>query len=127
MSSNIQVQRVCQHCGKEFTARTTVTRYCSHRCNSAAQKAKLRADKVEASNKETQRIITQPIEQLKAKPFLSVDETCQLLGISRRTVYRLLESGDLKAGKVGSRTIIQRIDIDKLILKGLKQWLQKLS
>ena len=61
MSSNIKVQRICQHCGKEFTARTTITLYCSHRCNSAAYKAKQRAERVEQSNKETQRIKTQPI------------------------------------------------------------------
>ncbi|MFA6334291.1 MAG: CHC2 zinc finger domain-containing protein [Bacteroidales bacterium] len=28
MGSNIRVQRICQYCGKEFTARTTVTKYC---------------------------------------------------------------------------------------------------
>ena len=52
MSSNIKVQRICQHCTKEFTARKTITMYCSHRCNSAAYKAKQRTIKVEASNKE---------------------------------------------------------------------------
>ncbi len=28
MSSNIKLQRICQHCGNEFTAKTTVTQYC---------------------------------------------------------------------------------------------------
>ena len=114
MSSNIKVQRICQHCGNEFTARTTTTLYCSHRCNSAAYKAKQRAGKVEQSNKETQRIKTQPIEQLKAKAFLSIADTCKLIGISRRTVYRMIERGELITGKAGKRTIIRRSDLDKL-------------
>ena len=114
MSSNIRVQRICQHCGNEFTARTTTTLYCSHRCNSAAYKAKQRAGKVEQSNKETQRIKTQPIEQLKAKAFLSIADTCKLIGISRRTVYRMIERGELITGKAGKRTIIRRSDLDKL-------------
>jgi endogenous inhibitor of DNA gyrase (YacG/DUF329 family) len=59
MSSNIQVQRICQHCGKEFTARTTKTLYCSHRCNSADYKAKVRAGKIGISNKEPQ-VIKKP-------------------------------------------------------------------
>lgn len=40
MSSKIEVQRICQYCKKEFTARTTVTKYCSHKCNQRAYKAK---------------------------------------------------------------------------------------
>ena len=117
MSSNIKVQRICQHCGNEFTARTTTTLYCSHRCNSAAYKAKQRAGKVEQSNKETQRIKSQPIEELKAKAFLSIAETCKLIGISRRTVYRMIERGELITGKAGKRTIIRRSDLEQLLFE----------
>lgn len=105
MSSNIKVQRICQHCGNEFTARTTVTRYCSDTCSKRAYKARLKAAKIEASNKETKRTKTQPIEELKAKVFLSIAETCKLVGISRRTVYRMIERGELITGKAGKRTI----------------------
>jgi len=117
MSSNIKVQRICQHCGNEFTARTTTTLYCTHRCNSSAYKAKLRVNKVEQSNKETKRIKNQPIEQLKAKAFLSIADTCLLIGISRRTVYRMIERGDLITGKAGKRTIIRRSDLEQLIFE----------
>jgi excisionase family DNA binding protein len=48
------------------------------------------------------------------KEFLSIKETCQLLGISRRTVYRMFDRGELKAGKAGTRRIIRRTEIDKL-------------
>jgi len=60
MSSNIKVQRICNNCGNEFTAKTTTTLYCSRSCYSAAYKAKQRAVKIEQSDKETQRIRTQP-------------------------------------------------------------------
>lgn len=113
MSSNIRVQRICQHCGIEFTARTTITLYCSHRCNRVAYKAKQRATKVEQSNSETQRVKIQPIEQLKAKAFLSIADTCKLIGISRSTVYRMIERGDLIIGKAGKRIIIRRSDLEQ--------------
>lgn len=115
MSSNIKVKRICQHCSKEFTARTTVTKYCSDKCSKAAYKARKRAEKVKQSNAETTRIKNQPIEQLKAKEFLSIKEVCQLVGISRRTVYRLIEQGDLKKIKVGSRTLIKRSALNRLL------------
>ena len=115
MSSNIKVQRICQYCGKEFTARTTVTKYCSHRCASLANKAKKRSEKVQTSNNETSRKILQPINDLKAKEFLSVNEVCKLIGISRRTIYRLFERGELTKIKIGSRTLIKRSALNRLI------------
>lgn len=120
MSSNIEVQRICQHCGCEFTARTTVTRYCGDTCAKRAYKARIRAAKVDTSNRETQRIKSQPIQELKVKPYLSIAETCKLIGISRRTVYRMIERGDLKAGKAMKRTIIRRSDLDQLLFEKLQ-------
>lgn len=115
MSSNIKVQRICQHCGQEFTARTTITLYCSHRCNSEAYKAKQRAGKVEQSNTETKQIKTQPIEELKAKEFLTVREVARLLNCSVRSAYYYIESGTIKAVNLGQRiTRVKRSDIDKL-------------
>ena len=117
MSTNIQVQRICQHCGKEFTARTTVTRFCSNACSSKAYKANVKTLKVELSNRETQRVVSKPIEELKAKPFLSIWEAGKLLGVSRRTIYRMLDRGELNSGKAGTRTIIKRSDIDNIFSK----------
>lgn len=114
MSSLIQIQRVCEHCGDTFTARTTKTRFCSHKCNSRAYKAAEKSKKVERSNVETKQLISKPIEELKAKPFLSISETCQLLGISRSSIYRMMEQDKLLAGKIGGRVIIQRTEIDRL-------------
>ena len=48
MSSKIEVQRICQYCEQEFTARTTVTKYCSHKCGQRAYKARKRAETIEA-------------------------------------------------------------------------------
>lgn len=115
MSSNIQVQRICQHCGNEFTARTTVTVYCSHRCNSAAYKVKQRVGKIEQSNNETQRIKNRPVEELKAREFLTVSQVSKLIGCSRQNIYNLIKTGKLKATNILlKKTIVRRSEIDKL-------------
>jgi excisionase family DNA binding protein len=115
MSSNIKIQRICQHCGNEFTARTTTTLYCSKKCNSADYKAKIRTAKVEVSNKQTLHIKTKPIEELKAKDFLTVRDVAKLIGCSRQTVYTLINTGRLKGVNIKiKKTIIQRSEIDKL-------------
>lgn len=119
MSSKIKIQRVCKHCGIKFIAKTTVTNYCSHSCNQKAYKKRKREEKVKASNIETNYIISQPIEELKIKPFLSITDTSKILGVSRRTIYRMIERKELIIAKAGTRTIIRRSDIDDLFGKPL--------
>ena len=117
MSSNIQIIRLCRHCGKEFKARTTVTQYCSNRCNKAVNKARERAEKIDASNKETERIRNRPIEDIKAKEFLTVRDVARLLNCSTRSVYRYIDTGNMKAVNLGQRvTRIKRSEIDQLFV-----------
>ena len=114
MSSSIEVPKICQDCGKSFIAKTTVTKFCSYKCASRNYKKRKREGKIE----EVAPIVVQRIEynqeQLKHKDFLSVDETCKLLGASRMTIYRQIKAGNIRAAKIGSRTIIKRTEIDKL-------------
>lgn len=115
MSSKIEIQRICQHCGDDFTARTTVTRFCSHKCSSAAHKQKVRTGKIEASNQATERIKKQPIEELKVKEFLTVREVAHLLNCSVRSAYYYIECGTINAVNLGQRiTRVKRSEIDKL-------------
>ena len=115
MSSNIEVQRICEHCKREFTARTTRTRYCSHKCNSRAYKANITKQKIEASNSQSMKTISLPIEELKSKEFLSIAEACKLLSVSRWTIWRKIKNDEIKASKIGSRTIIKRIELDNFL------------
>ena len=115
MSSKLEVQRICHQCGNEFTARTTVTQYCTDTCSRRAWKEKRRAAKIEASNKETQQVKFRPIEELKAKEFLTVHEVARLLNCSIRSAYYNIESGTINAVNLGQRiTRVKRSDIDKL-------------
>jgi excisionase family DNA binding protein len=115
MSSNIRIQRICQFCNNEFTAKTTVTKYCSDNCAKKAYKQRKKIEKINASNKETQKIITLPIEQLKAKEYLTVREVSKLLSCSIRTVYYYIESGNIKAVNLGQRmTRIKRSALDDI-------------
>jgi excisionase family DNA binding protein len=116
MSSNIRVTRICLHCSNSFTAKTTVTKYCSDHCAKRAYKLRSKNKKVNASNEATLAIMAKPFDELRAKEFLSVTDTATLTGVSVRTVQRLIEQGSLKASKLGSRTIIHRKNLEKLFL-----------
>lgn len=115
MSSNIKIQRICQHCGKGFTARTTVTQYCGDSCAKKAYKARIKATKIETSNQQTETIRRQPIERLKSKEFLTVNDTAALINCTRQTVYSLISRGVLPAVRLSERkTLIKRSAIDQL-------------
>jgi excisionase family DNA binding protein len=119
MSSTIQVQKVCEFCGKEFTAQTTVTRFCGHGCASRSYKQRKRENKigwaVEETNKQKVLSVSEVnLEAIKLKDFLSIKEAYTLLGLSERTFYRLLKTGTIPATKLGGRTIIKRSVIDNL-------------
>ncbi len=115
MSTNIKVQRICQYCGTEFTARTTVTQYCGDRCAKLAYKARKKSEKIEVSNVETKKILDKPLEDIKIKEFLTVRDIARLLNCSRPTVYRLISNGRINGINLAQRkTTIPRSEIDKL-------------
>ncbi len=96
-----------------FIAKTTVTQFCSHNCARSAYKARIKTIKIEeAIEKDNHLRPFNPI--VNQKEFLSIKETCQLIGASRWTIYRMIDAGSIKAAKLGSRTIISRKGINNL-------------
>ena len=119
MSTNISVQKICKYCGKEFTAKTLTTKYCSHQCNSKDYKKRKREQKLaayeESNNKYEPEVLTKTLAVQKLD-FLSIDEAATLLGTSRRTIQRLIAKGAIQVAKLGARTIIKRTAIDNLFV-----------
>jgi excisionase family DNA binding protein len=122
MHCNTTYKRNCLYCGKEYEAKTLYTRYCSHPCNSKHYKKLKKEEKI----KEVEEKLYNPKPEssqaepkafditLQQKEFLSIDDTAQLLGTSRRTIHRLISKGQLKVAKIGARSILKRQEIDKL-------------
>ena len=85
MSSNLNFKKNCEFCGNEFDAKTLYTRYCSHVCNSRHYKQLKRDEKIHSVLQPQQ---VEPEHQkfdstIQQKEFLSVEDTCQLIGASR--------------------------------------------
>lgn len=115
MSSNIRLQKICQHCGQEFTARTLVTKYCGDLCAKRAYKVRMRSATIQQIESDTKRYASKPIETIKAKEFLTVRDVATLLNCSVRTAYRIIGMGNIKAVNIAQRkTLVKRSDIDKL-------------
>jgi len=114
MSSNIYIQRFCQECGKEFTARTTVTKFCSPYCAKNNYKKRKRQEQIEQSEIESHEQKLKVIKSIQEKEFLTLKDTCLLLGISRTTLYRLRKKGLIKFTTIGNKKLVPRKSIDLL-------------
>lgn len=50
-----------------------------------------------------------------AKIALSVDETARVLSIGRTTLYGLVKTGEIRATKIGRKTLFLKADIDAFL------------
>lgn len=122
MSSNISITRICQHCGNEFTAKTTVTKFCGDDCAKRNYKLRRKAakqqkmtDKIAESNRQMQLVREAPKMQLLEKEFLTVKEAAIILGCSDRAIHLMIISGRLPAINLGVRkTRILRTELQRL-------------
>jgi excisionase family DNA binding protein len=54
------------------------------------------------------------VEQL----VFSIEETAELLGISRQTIYKMIRAGELPTVRIYRAPRIRRLDIERLISEG---------
>lgn len=117
MSSNFTVTRVCDYCGDRFEAKTTVTKFCSSKCRRAYYKRRIRNQKIEVSNKQTNALLPSHFDLVQAKQFLTVRDLSIMLNSSRQTIYNLIKSGRIRAVNIlAKKTLIPRSEIDKLFI-----------
>jgi len=117
MASNKRLKRICEQCRLPFIAQTSATLYCSKKCSSRAAKIRQRKLVDRLSDTETIQKLGENQQMLRNHVTLSITQVCWYLGISRRTVYRLMDKGELLYTKLGRRTIFLQEDIQALFHK----------
>jgi len=114
----MKISKNCIYCGKEFVAHKLSTKYCSPDCNKKHYKIRLKKGEISESQQNEKAIKERIYKQqylLNNKAHLSIKETCELLGLSRTTLYRLIKNEKLKVLKIGTRIIIQKSDLEAMI------------
>lgn len=67
-----------------------------------------------------------PIDFGLQKIAYDVTETVSMLSIGRTTLYGLVKSGDIRATKLGRRTLFLAVDIAAFLTKLRNQWPEEL-
>lgn len=106
----------CKFCNSQFTTFNIRALYCSTLCANKASKRRVKErQQKELENKQLQ---SNKIE-LSQKEFLSINDTATLIGVSRSTVYRYINTGELKASRIGKRILLKASDLDLLFHENL--------
>jgi excisionase family DNA binding protein len=117
MRAKQPVTKLCDYCGNVFSASKYNVRYCSHECNSKAYQEAQRQKVVALTDTLTnKKKIKKTQNSLSDRPYLSIAEAAQLLGVSRWTVSRWIISRKIVAKRITKRTTrIKRTDLDVFI------------
>jgi excisionase family DNA binding protein len=108
MSSNLRLKRVCEHCKRVFTAKTTVTKFCSDECAKKNYKLRQKTAAISESNEQTKQKITSApsssgngtitVDQME---IVDITTLCAITTIGERTMYRLIKDQDFPKLKIG--------------------------
>jgi excisionase family DNA binding protein len=120
--ATFKVNKICKNCNRLFEAQKVTTKFCSHKCSKQNYKLRAKlAKKGEAEKEIHSNIEFKPkvnavnLELVRQKDFLTVREIAALFGCSKPTVYKLINSGKLKATNIlEKKTLILRSDIDRM-------------
>lgn len=47
--------------------------------------------------------------------LLTISDLCRELGIGKNTAYSLIKSGQIRSGKIGSKIVIHRTELERYI------------
>jgi excisionase family DNA binding protein len=116
MSSSITIPKICFECSSAFIAKTTVTKFCSQKCAGRAYKKNKRNEKVGVTQKqEYEKAVGVDMALIQSKEYLSIKETCLLLGISRMSLYRYIKNKSIIPSSIGGKVIIKKQVITNLL------------
>jgi predicted DNA-binding transcriptional regulator AlpA len=115
MSSNLSIKRVCAHCGKIFTAKTTVTKFCSDVCAKRNYKLRKRESNIQESNSETKvKVIEQAIPKrhlqgdVEQRELIDIKVLSAMTSMGERTLYRLVKDVNFPKLKIGKRLLFHK-------------------
>lgn len=113
--SSILIPRICEYCDKPFMARNVNTRFCSAACNNKSLRARGKREKEEQRQISLLDTKKEKIADIQTRPYISVSEAAQLIGVSKSTVRRMVRRGMLVGVNLGIRlTRIDRTQLEQL-------------
>jgi predicted DNA-binding transcriptional regulator AlpA len=123
MSSNMLLKKICKHCGNVFTAKTTVTKFCSDDCAKKNYKLRKKQEAIASSNKETQQIILTVPKNKRDKisfdehELIDIKVLSAVTSIGERTLYRIVKDKEFPKIKIGRSLLFHKKTVIDYIIR----------
>lgn len=104
MSSNIRLSKICQHCEKQFTAKTTVTKYCGDDCAKKAYKKRKRQEKITQSVSSPDPLSSPAY----SSDYFTILDIMNYFNISKSSTQRFVKRNNLPEKKTGRWVYIKK-------------------
>lgn len=108
----MKILKICEYCENEFIAQRVNTKYCSPDCNKTHYKLLSRKRVIKNAQKHSRKTDNIHNNDISKKEFLTIKETCALLGVSRSTLHRYIKNQKIEIKKLSKKVIIKRKDIN---------------
>ena len=122
MSSNLLLKKVCKHCGNIFTAKTTVTKFCSDDCAKKNYKLRKKQEAVNLSNDQTKSTILKGNKEGNVgsvsdqQEIVDIKVLSAVTSISERTLYRLVKDPSFPKIKIGRSVLFHKKTVIQFII-----------
>ncbi len=126
MSSNLELKRVCQHCGVAFLAKKTTTKFCSLQCGQRNYKIRQRMNKIENRNAEarakTNHIDQRPLVCYLEQELIDIKMLAFVTSMSERTIFNLIKDPGFPRLKIGRRLLFNKKAVMGYLVKKYGNW-----
>jgi hypothetical protein len=112
MSSNLELKRLCQQCGKAFIAKKTSTKFCSLSCGQRNYKVRQRMNKIEAKNAQVRAShllhSASIADHSPEQDLVDIKMLAFVTSMSRSTIFRLIKDPEFPRAKIGGRLLFDK-------------------
>lgn len=128
MSSNLELKRICQHCGAAFIAKKTTTRFCSLQCGQRNYKVRERMNKISNRNAEARAKVIQSNanpQSLVSAPeqdLIDIKMLAFVTSMSERMIFKLIKDPGFPKLKIGRRLLFNRKAVMEYLVKKYGNW-----
>lgn len=122
----MRIQKVCLHCKGVFTARKTITKFCSLDCAQKDYKQRMRTLRINDAKEKARKEMTDVVDgkntsrpgtvlQMGEKLLINVNELALVIGMSRRTIFNLMEDKKFPRIKVGRKLLFDKNQVVEFV------------
>jgi len=126
MSSNLELKRICQQCGKEFIAKKTSTKFCSLSCGQRNYKVRQRMNKIETKNAQVRAchlLHSGPMaDHSPEQDLVDIKMLAFVTSMSRSTIFRLIKDPEFPRMKIGGRLLFDKKIVVEYLRRKYGNW-----